>query len=139
VSITTAVARQITAPSETDTYAWDGSLSRDSETGAIRLALLRDRDEAGDLVIDRGKADALYSMLKWLLEHGFEAADTPVMFAWGESISTTDAGRTVNIPVHHGGNYIGDIHMPLAEAVVLRDMLDELVSEAQQKQAASHG
>lgn len=62
----------------------------------------------------------------------FETAGEPETFTWGESISTTGAGATVYIPVNHGGNYSGDVVMPHPEAVVLRDMLDDLVSERRQ-------
>lgn len=65
----------------------------------------------------------------------FEAADNhaPCNLTWAQSISTADACRTVAIPINHGGQFLGNVQVPLAEAVVLRDMLDGLVSEAQQQ------
>ena len=91
--------------------------------------------KVGDWVVDCNGVFEVFSNAAFRAE--FEAADTPEDFTWGESISTTDAGSTVDIPVNHGGDYIGDMHLPLTEAVVLRNMLDDLVSEAQQR-AARH-
>jgi hypothetical protein len=67
----------------------------------------------------------------------YEEVGASETFTWGESVSTTDAGRTVYIPVNRGGDYSGDLLMSHAEAVALRDMLDDLVSETQQR-AAGH-
>lgn len=62
--------------------------------------------------------------------------DEPCDFTWGESISTTNRGRIIDIPVHHGDQFIGHMRVPFAQAVVLRDMLDGLVTEVQQEQMA---
>ena len=66
----TAIARQIIAPSTTTEYAWAGSLNRNERTGTVRVPLLCNRDDAGELVLDRAKAWALLDALRWQLEGG---------------------------------------------------------------------
>lgn len=89
--------------------------------------------------IARGVRGEYYPIDAGVMADTYEDANTAEMFTWGKSVSTTNSGSTVGISGHRGKNWAGDIRLSLTEAALLRDMLDDLVCEAQQKAEVTAG